>query len=88
MDYEASLRPSLSPFTSHNDAMDRLMAWHVWQTHDSELDTPDTKQGRVADVVAQKEAEALVGRVKGVRERWERLRRKFDQVRISCLLPS
>lgn len=80
IDQACTQHPCLTAFESHQDAVDRLWSWHVWQTHDEELDLPHTREGRASDALAEKQAPVLVKRVKAVRERWESMRRKVDQV--------
>lgn len=84
IDQQITLDPPLDAFSSHLDAVHRLLPWHIWQTHDSELDLPDRQdaKSKAQEEVAAREASALVGRVKGVREKWEKMRRQYDQVRL------
>ncbi|KAK8844159.1 hypothetical protein IAR55_006953 [Kwoniella newhampshirensis] len=75
LDQTATLYPPQpTAFSSYEDAVDRLLPYHVWQIHDEELE--GWKKG---DEEAElKEAEELVGRIRGIKDRFTKARRKED----------
>ncbi|WVQ81375.1 hypothetical protein IAT38_003499 [Cryptococcus sp. DSM 104549] len=75
MDQAATLYPPPpTAFTSFEDAVERLLPYHVWQVHDEELDNWEK-----ADVEKEmKEAQELAGKVRGLKERFRRARIRED----------
>ncbi|WWD21181.1 hypothetical protein CI109_105665 [Kwoniella shandongensis] len=73
LDQTSTLYPTPpTAFGSYEDAVDRLLPYHVWQVHDEELES--WKKGdKEAEI---KEAEELVGRIRGIQERFVKARRK------------
>ncbi|OXM78204.1 hypothetical protein C364_04141 [Cryptococcus neoformans Bt63] len=75
MDQEATLYPPPpTAFSSYEDAVQRLLPYHVWQVYDEELDTWEK-----ADVAKEtKEAADILDKIKGLKERFAKARRRED----------
>ncbi|WVW79517.1 hypothetical protein I302_101486 [Kwoniella bestiolae CBS 10118] len=79
LDQTSTLYP-LSPtrFRSYEEVVDRLLPYHVWQIHDEELNgrIPPSKEREMREV---EEARKLVDRIRGVKERFGKVRRRADE---------
>ncbi|WVO15335.1 hypothetical protein L204_102991 [Cryptococcus depauperatus] len=75
LDQEATLYPPPpTRFQSFEDAVQRLLPYHIWQTYDDELDSWDK-----ADVAKETEdAKDMIDRIKSLKERFARARRRED----------
>ncbi|WVR08934.1 hypothetical protein IAU60_005993 [Kwoniella sp. DSM 27419] len=75
MDQYSTLYPSPpSAFESYEDAVDRLLPYHIWQIHDEELEgykvNGKVEAGEIQD------ADSLANRVRNVKSRFEKTRRR------------
>ncbi|KAK4685240.1 hypothetical protein P7C73_g4920, partial [Tremellales sp. Uapishka_1] len=74
---ETLFPPPPTAFKSYEDAVDRLLPYHVWQIHDEELEGcgPEEKE-RAKEAQELAGAQDLVRRISGVKERFARVRRR------------